>query len=69
MPKEVQLFVAQPDADCTNGNKNVGIKAMLLIPSKQGKLNQAIKFLSKIALINIYKQCSSLPIDRMPRRG
>ena len=65
-------FVAQQDADCADGNKDVGIEATLFIPRQRAKPNQAVKSYCKTALIrlcNTYKQFSSSPINRILRRG
>ncbi len=64
--------VARQDADSADGNKDDRIEATLLIPRQQAKPHQTVKSRRETALIrlcNTYKQCSSSPIDRMPRRG
>ncbi len=64
--------VAQQDAGCADGNKDVRIEARLLIPCQQAQPNQAVKARRETALIRLcdtYKRYGSSPIDRMPRRG
>ncbi len=64
--------VARQDADCADGNKDIGIEATLLIPRQQTQTNQAVKSRCETALIRLcdtYKRYGSSPIDPMPRRG
>ena len=64
--------VARQDSDCANGNKDVRIEAMLLIPRQQAKPNQAVKSrfeTARIWLYDTYKQYGSSPINGMPQHG
>ncbi len=64
--------IAWQDADCADGNKDVRIEATLFIPRQKAKLNLAVQYRRKTALIwlgDIYKRFDSSPTDRIPRRG
>ena len=60
---------AQQDADCADGNKDVRIESILLIPCQQAQLNQAVESPRETALIRLYdtyKRYNSSPIDCIP---